>query len=36
MTLRMTLPDKSTREAMLTSGMESGMETSYSRLEEIL
>lgn len=36
MTLRMTLPDESIREAMLVSGMESGMETSYSRLEGVL
>ena len=36
MTLRMTLPDESTREAMLASGMESGMETSYMRLEEMI
>lgn len=36
MTMRMTLPDASTREAMLASGMESGMETSYVRLEGAL
>jgi uncharacterized protein YndB with AHSA1/START domain len=36
MTLRMTLPDESTREAMLASGMKSGMETSYTRLEGML
>jgi uncharacterized protein YndB with AHSA1/START domain len=36
MTLRMKLPDESIRTAMLASGMESGMETSYTRLEEML
>jgi len=36
MTLRMTLPDKTSRETMLASGMESGMETSYARLEGML
>ena len=35
MTLRMTLPDAKTRAAMLESGMESGMERSYARLEEM-
>jgi uncharacterized protein YndB with AHSA1/START domain len=34
MVMRMTLPDSQTRQAMLASGMESGMETSYQRLEE--
>jgi len=29
----MTLPDTKTREAMLASGMERGMEASYERLE---
>jgi len=33
MTMRMTLPDEKTRAAMLASGMESGMEASYQRLE---
>jgi uncharacterized protein YndB with AHSA1/START domain len=33
MTIRMTLPDAKTREGMLASGMESGMEASYARLE---
>ena len=36
MTLRMTLPDETSRETMLASGMESGMETSYARLEGML
>lgn len=36
MTMRMTLPDASTREAMLATGMADGMETSYQRLEGIL
>lgn len=33
MTLRMTLPDAATREAMLATGMEHGMEASYVRLD---
>ena len=33
MVARMTLPDKATREAMLTTGMEHGMEASYVRLD---
>jgi uncharacterized protein YndB with AHSA1/START domain len=33
MTMRMTLPDAKTREAMLSTGMEGGMEASYARLE---
>jgi uncharacterized protein YndB with AHSA1/START domain len=33
MVLRMTLPDAATRAAMLATGMEVGMETSYARLE---
>jgi hypothetical protein len=33
MTLRMTLPNLQTRTAMLATGMEHGMETSYARLE---
>ena len=36
MTLRMTLPDAQTCAAMLATGLEHGMEMSYSRLEEIL
>jgi uncharacterized protein YndB with AHSA1/START domain len=36
MTMRMTLPDQATRTAMLASGMESGMETSYVRLETVI
>lgn len=36
MTVRMTLPDAQTRAAMLATGMESGMEASYRRLEEII
>jgi len=32
-TIRMTLPDAKTREAILASGMEHGMEASYVRLE---
>jgi uncharacterized protein YndB with AHSA1/START domain len=32
-TLRMTLPDAATREAMLATGMEHGMEASYARLD---
>jgi hypothetical protein len=33
MTIRMTLPDAQTRAAMLATGMERGMESSYVRLE---
>jgi uncharacterized protein YndB with AHSA1/START domain len=33
MTMRMTLPDAKTRDAMLATGMERGMEASYARLE---
>lgn len=33
MTMRMTLPDAATREAMLATGMEDGMEASYARLD---
>ena len=33
MTMRMTLPDAATREAMLATGMEHGMEASYARLD---
>lgn len=36
MTMRMTLPDAGTRAAMLSTGMEHGMEASYVRLEEML
>lgn len=36
MTMRMTLPDAQTRAAMLTTGMERGMEASYVRLEGML
>jgi uncharacterized protein YndB with AHSA1/START domain len=36
MTMRMTLPDAKTREAMLATGMEHGMEASYVRLETII
>lgn len=35
MVARMTLPDKATREAMLATGMEHGMEASYQRLDSI-
>jgi uncharacterized protein YndB with AHSA1/START domain len=33
MTMRMTLPDATTRTMMLSTGMEQGMEASYARLE---
>jgi uncharacterized protein YndB with AHSA1/START domain/effector-binding domain-containing protein len=33
MTMRMTLPDEKTRAAMLSTGMEHGMEASYARFE---
>jgi uncharacterized protein YndB with AHSA1/START domain len=36
MTMRMTLPDAQTRDAMLATGMEHGMEASYARLEATL
>jgi uncharacterized protein YndB with AHSA1/START domain len=36
MTMRMTLPDAETRAAMLSSGMEHGMEASYVRLESMI
>jgi uncharacterized protein YndB with AHSA1/START domain len=36
MTMRMTLPDEKTRAAMLSTGMEHGMEASYVRLEGII
>jgi uncharacterized protein YndB with AHSA1/START domain len=35
LTLRMTMPDKATRAAMLSTGMEQGMEASYVRLDEL-
>jgi len=36
MTIRMTLPDAGTRDGMLGTGMEQGMEASYARLETII
>jgi uncharacterized protein YndB with AHSA1/START domain len=36
MTMRMTLPDAATREAMLATGMEDGMEESSRRMETVL
>lgn len=36
MTMRMTLPDDKTRAMMLATGMESGMEASYVRLEGLI
>jgi uncharacterized protein YndB with AHSA1/START domain len=36
MTMRMTLPDPQTRAAMLSTGMERGMEASYVRLEAMI
>jgi hypothetical protein len=36
MTMRMTLPDEKTRKMMLSTGMESGMEASYVRLEGMI
>ena len=36
MTMRMTLPDAETREAMLATGMDDGMEQSYQRLEKVI
>jgi uncharacterized protein YndB with AHSA1/START domain len=36
MTMRMTLPDEKSRAAMLASGMEGGMATSYERMEDLL
>jgi hypothetical protein len=32
----MTLPDAQTRAAMLSTGMEDGMEASYARLEGMI
>jgi len=34
--MRMTLPDKETREAMLATGMDQGMEASYARMEDMM
>lgn len=36
MTMRMTLPDEATRKLMLSSGMEKGMEVSYTRLDRMV
>jgi uncharacterized protein YndB with AHSA1/START domain len=36
MTMRMTLPDAATREAMLATGMDQGMEASYQRMEKVI
>jgi hypothetical protein len=36
MTMRMTLPNEEVRAAILASGMEKGMETSYARLESLI
>jgi uncharacterized protein YndB with AHSA1/START domain len=36
MTMRMTLPDAAARAAMLSSGMEQGMEASYVRLDSFI
>ena len=36
MTMRMTLPDAESRERMLATGMEHGMEASYARLENVV
>jgi uncharacterized protein YndB with AHSA1/START domain len=36
MCIRMTLPDAQTREAMIKTGMEHGMEASYMRLEKMI
>jgi uncharacterized protein YndB with AHSA1/START domain len=36
MTMRMTLPDRETRQQMLASGMEKGMEASYVHLDGIV
>lgn len=36
LTMIMTLPDAATREIMLATGMEEGMEASYTRLEGLL
>jgi hypothetical protein len=34
--MRMTLPDAATREAMLKTGMEHGMEIGYERLDKMM
>lgn len=36
MTMRMTVPNKETRAAMLATNMDKGMEASYARLEEMV
>jgi hypothetical protein len=36
MIMRMNLPDAQTREMMLSTGMEEGMEASYVRLDQQL
>jgi uncharacterized protein YndB with AHSA1/START domain len=36
LTMRMTLPDKATREAMLAEGMMDGMKISYDRIDALL
>lgn len=36
MTMRMTLPDETTRKMMLETGMEHGMEASYGNLDDLL
>jgi uncharacterized protein YndB with AHSA1/START domain len=36
MTMRMTLPDAETRAGMLATGMERGMEASYTRLDSMI
>lgn len=36
MTMRMTLPNEKTRAAMLATGMETGMEASYARLDGMI
>jgi uncharacterized protein YndB with AHSA1/START domain len=36
MTMRMTLPDAKTRDGMLATGMEGGMEASYVRLDSMV
>ncbi len=35
LTMRVTAPDKATREAMLATGMAEGIEASYGRLDEL-
>jgi len=36
MTMRMTLPDEATRSAMLATGMDAGMEASYTNLDRMI